>query len=60
MTAFRQELEHLINKHNGENGSDTPDFILADFLSECLAAFDKAANAREKWHSRATTDGNNE
>jgi len=49
MKRFRQELEELINKHSLENGSDTPDFILAEYLMESLRAFDRATNARESW-----------
>ena len=51
-TEFRQELESLINKHSMENGSDTPDFILAQYLSGCLENFDKALAARETWYGR--------
>lgn len=38
---FRYELSVLINKHSKETGNDTPDFILADYLADCLDAFDK-------------------
>lgn len=48
MKTFRKELEILINKESMESGSDTPDFILAEFLNECLEAFDKAVNKRDK------------
>lgn len=48
---FRWELEGLINAHSQENGSDTPDFILAQYLIECLNAFDKATRRRTKWYS---------
>lgn len=48
-TEFRKELESLINRHSQENGSNTPDFILADFLTDCLDAFDKAVNRRWDW-----------
>ena len=48
--AFRKELEHLINRHCMENGSDTPDFMLADYLSDCLVAFDKAVRIRDDWY----------
>lgn len=54
MKRFRQELEELINKHSLENGSDTPDFILAEFLLESLRAFDRATNARESWFIKNT------
>jgi hypothetical protein len=50
---FRKELESLINCHSRENGCNTPDFMLAEYLTDCLAAFDKAVNAREKWYGRA-------
>lgn len=53
MTAnFRKELETLINKHSLENGSDTPDFILADYVSKCLKTFDETIQAREQWYGR--------
>lgn len=49
---FREKLENLINQHSKENGSNTPDFILADYLQDCLTAFDKAVKSREKWYNR--------
>jgi len=56
MSEFRKELEHLINCHSAENGSDTPDFILADYLVKCLDNFDQTIQARKKWYG----DKNNE
>ena len=47
---FRKELETVINKFSKENGSDTPDFILAEYLVGCLNAFDRATTQREKWY----------
>ena len=44
---FITELKTLINKHSKENASDTPDFVLADYLGQCLRAFDYAARYRE-------------
>lgn len=35
-----------------ENGSDTPDFILAEFLANCLASFDETVVKREKWYHK--------
>jgi hypothetical protein len=52
MGSFRKELEELINKHSLEKNSDTPDFILADYLAMCLHTFDKAMKAREKWYGK--------
>jgi hypothetical protein len=50
---FRKELEQAINRNSRESGSNTPDFILAEYLSECLAAFDKASRARERWYGKS-------
>jgi hypothetical protein len=47
---FRKELEHLINKSSKENGSNTPDYILAEYLNDCLIAYDKATNKRNDWY----------
>lgn len=47
---LRARVEAAINSCSAENGSNTPDFILADYLMDCLAAFDKASKAREKWY----------
>lgn len=51
-TAFRTELTKLINRESMENGSDTPDFILAEYLTDCLDVFDRAMKSREKWYGR--------
>ena len=52
MDKFRKELSELINKNSMENTSNTPDFILAEYLSACLLAFDTAIQQRETWHGR--------
>lgn len=50
--SFKTELEDLINKHSIENDSNTPDFILANFINKCLMNFADAVNARDCWYSR--------
>lgn len=52
MDRFRKDLENLINQHSKENGSNTPDFLLAQYLCDCLKAFDRAVNNREHFYSR--------
>lgn len=47
MTEFQKELTALINKHSLENTSNTPDLVLADFLMDCLRAFDIATINRD-------------
>jgi len=56
-TSFRVELESLINKHSMENNSNTPDFVLAEYLADCLVAFDKATNTRSKWYGQDPSPG---
>jgi anti-sigma-K factor RskA len=51
---FKKGLEELINSYSMENGSDTPDFILATYLLGCLRVFDKAIIDREIWYDRPT------
>ena len=47
---FRIELTSLLNKHSMENGSNTPDFILANYLMACLKGFNLATKSRTKWY----------
>lgn len=49
---FRRELSSLLNRFCRENCSDTPDFLLAEYLSDCLNAFDTAVRERERWYGR--------
>jgi hypothetical protein len=49
---FYEELEMLINKYSKENNSDTPDYILANYLVNCLSVFEEAVLQREYWYGR--------
>ena len=51
---FHSELQSLINRYSKENGSNTPDFILAGYLENCLDVFDEAVTSRTAWHSPPT------
>lgn len=37
---LEEEIREAINRNSFENGSNTPDFILATYLIDCLAAFE--------------------
>lgn len=52
MSDFMSELTALLNRHSRENGSGTPDYILAEYLWGCLAHFNAAVNRREAWYGR--------
>lgn len=50
VTDFRSELSVLLNRHSMENRSDTPDWILRDFLCDSLRAFDRATEQRSSFY----------
>lgn len=55
------ELANLLNRFSAENRSNTPDFILAEYLRGCLDLFDQTVRQREDWyghrHEPARLDG---
>lgn len=50
MSSFTKELESLINRHSLENGSNTPDFILAQYLNQSLETFNTIMEVRDQWY----------
>lgn len=50
--SLLKDIASAINRHSAENGSDTPDFILGEYLTGCLAVFDRTVRAREKCYGR--------
>ena len=53
--AFEEELTTLLNRYSKENGSNTPDFILAQFLEDQLELFNKTMKSRDQWHGNSKT-----
>jgi hypothetical protein len=47
--TFERELESLINRHCKENESNTPDFLLAEYIQGCLKVYTETINKRDKW-----------
>ena len=47
---FEKKLEMLINEYSKENESDTPSFILAQYLKGCLANYVESVKVRDKWY----------
>lgn len=48
-TELEEKLSSLLNSESRENDSNTPDYILAEFMMNCLDAFELASNKREVW-----------
>lgn len=51
-TNLREDIIRAINCRSAENGSNTPDWILGNFLMASLAAFDAATNERTSYFRR--------
>jgi hypothetical protein len=48
--TLQRAIESAINRLSAENASNTPDFILAKFLTRCLDAWNEGSVDREKWY----------
>jgi hypothetical protein len=57
MPTWVDTLKELLNKGCRENESNTPDFILAEFMMACLEAFEEGIKARDKWYGIAPKPG---
>ena len=55
--TLHRELQHLINRYSAESGSNTPDWILADYLLGCLELYDRTVQARARWYGRMDEPG---
>lgn len=49
---LEREFAASLNKIGAENGSNTPDYLLAEYLVRCLDAYNEAVVARERWGKR--------
>ena len=55
-TPLEKALASVLNYYSAEHGSHTPDFILAQFLTGCLAAWNDATTARDQWYGGSKKD----
>lgn len=49
---LEEDITRAINYHSWERFSGTPDFILAEYLTDCLASYEKAIQAKDEWHGK--------
>lgn len=59
MDRFTQELIALLTRHSKEGESDTPDFILARYMTQCLDAFNHATKLRTVWNEAENDEPEN-
>ncbi len=55
--TLEQALKSLLNRYSVENGSNTPDFILAAYMLASLKAFETASVDRERWYGQSLRIG---
>lgn len=54
--TLQEELAALLNKRSAERRSNTPDFVLAEYMLSCLRAFEQATIARDSWYGNIRTE----
>ena len=57
--SFVEALENLINSYGEEIGSNTPDYLLAQYLIESKRNFDRTVRQRDAWHAKDVRDVEN-
>lgn len=55
--GFVKDLQIVINSYSKENGSNTPDYILAQYLKGCLDNFNKIVMLRSDWYGNVDRIG---
>ena len=58
-TDLRSELTSLLNRFSRENVSNTPDWILRDYMWNCLKSFERATTQRDAWYGMKPAPGRN-
>jgi len=56
---FQDGVRQLINSYCKENDSNTPDFILSEYLICCLDNFNSIVNKRSCWFGKGLNEENN-
>lgn len=55
---FQTALKGLLNGYSMEKaGANTPDFLLAEYLTMCLTAYGKIVRDRDKWYGKVMEPG---
>ena len=50
--SLENDLRDILNKYGRESNSNTPDFILSQYIYGCLISFETAIQQRETWYGR--------
>ena len=55
-SKFYSQLSEAINSNCMESGSNTPDFLLAEYLRGCLRLWDEMVTKRDAWYGKEISD----
>ena len=47
---FKADLQELINRYSIEQDSNTPDYLLAEYLIKCLDNYASIINGKDNWY----------
>lgn len=47
---LKQQFRTIMNIYGIDNECNTPDYILAEYLIDCLKSYKKIHNANRTWH----------
>lgn len=50
--ALHKGIQTLVNSLSLENESNTPDWVIADYLVECLDVWNRTTDTRERYYGR--------
>ena len=49
---FKKEMSELLRKYSDMYSSETPSYILVEYIFNCLDNFDKMSKARDHWFKK--------
>jgi len=49
---LKREISSVLNKYSQENRSNTPDFILAEYMLGCLTVYENTISMRNNWFTK--------
>lgn len=53
MSELEKKLAALLNEYDAEHGSDSPDYVLAMMMMDCMKAWNRATIARDKYYGKS-------
>jgi len=59
-TTLRREIANVLNRFSAENGSNTPDHLLTEFIFGCLSAWNATTLARDRWYGVRLAPGHSD